>query len=120
MILSAARLSSCLLAGLALSGVWLAGACTSRTLPLPPPIVQSLSAPDAEGMVRVRGLAHEGASVGVMNEATQEGVLTSSPEIHCGSSCPFEVRIAAEAGDPLRVWQFFETESSTYGVVPDR
>ena len=94
--------------------------CTSRTVPLPPPIVQSLSAPGADGMVRVRGLCHEGASVGVMNEATFEGVVTSSPERGCDSSCPWEARIRAEADDPIRVWQFFETESSLEVFVPGR
>ena len=96
----------------------LLGACTTRTVPLPPPIVQSLSAPDEDGMVRVRGLAHEGASVGVLNEASQEGVVVASPETGCDSSCPFEAFIRAEVDDPIRVWQFFETESGNFHVVP--
>jgi hypothetical protein len=40
---------------LALLGVLAAASgCNSRTLPLPPPIVQSLSLPDEDGLVRVR------------------------------------------------------------------
>lgn len=95
-------------------------ACTSRTLPLPPPIVQELSAPDMNGMVRVTGLCTEGASVGVMNDYTQEGTVVTSHEVNCDSSCPFEAMVRAEAGDPLRVWQFFETESSIHVTVPGR
>lgn len=94
--------------------------CTSRTVPLPPPIVQELSLPDADGMVTVKGLCHEAASVGVMNEATQEGTIVTSPETGCDSSCRFEARVSARAGDALRVWQFFETESSREVIVPTR
>lgn len=107
------------LLALLIGSPWLS-ACTARTVPLPPPIVQSLSAPDADGMVRVRGLCHEGASVGVLNEATLQGVVTASDEMRCESSCPWEARIRADADDPIRVWQFFETESSLQVVVPGR
>jgi hypothetical protein len=104
---------------LALLGLFGAAAgCTSRTVPLPPPIVESLSLPNEDGLVRVRGLAHEGASIGVMNEATQEGVVVTSHETGCDSSCAFEAHIAAEVGDTIRVWQFFETESSRHVEVP--
>lgn len=95
-----------------------AGACTTRTVPLPPPIVQSLSAPDEDGMVHIQGLCHEGASIGVLNEASFEGVITSSPEVGCESSCPWEASIRADIDDSLRVWQFFETESSRQISVP--
>jgi len=102
----------------ALLGVFgLASACTSRTVPLPPPVVESLSLPDQAGLVHVKGRAHEGASVGVMNEATQEGVVVTSHETGCESSCPFDAYIQAEVGDTIRVWQFFETESSRHVEV---
>lgn len=101
--------------GLAVLGE-LAG-CTSRTVPLPPPVIQSLSKPDTDGMVTVVGLCHEGAAVGVMNDATLTGVVVTSPDEDCGSACRFEARVAAELGDPLRVWQFFETESSKHVTV---
>lgn len=67
--------------------------CTSRTLPLPPPVVENVGAPSAQGLVRLSGLAQEGASVGALNEATGEGVLTTSPATDCGGSCPFELEI---------------------------
>ena len=92
--------------------------CTSRTLPLPPPEVKSVSAPDAGGFVTVSGYALENASVGVMNENTMEGVITSTTKTECDNTCPWEARIRAEAGDPLRVWQFFETDSSRDVRVP--
>lgn len=95
-------------------------ACTTRTVPLPPPIVEQLSLPDQDGMVTVKGLCHEGASVGVMNESTQVGTITTSPEVGCDSSCPWEARIAADRNDAIRVWQFFETESSIEVTVPPR
>jgi hypothetical protein len=94
-------------------------ACTTRTVPLPPPIVQELSLPDEDGIVTVKGLCHEGATVGVLNEASQEGTITSSPQTGCDSSCAWEARIAAERGDALRVWQFFETESGIEVFVRD-
>ena len=97
-----------------------AGACTTRTVPLPPPIVEQLSLPDPDGMITVKGLCHEGASVGVMNEATQVGTITTSPETGCDSSCRWEARLAAEPDDAIRVWQFFETESSIEVTVPPR
>jgi hypothetical protein len=93
--------------------------CTSRTLPLPPPEVRSVSGPDADGYVTLKGYALEEASVGVMNDRTMEGVITSTANTECDNTCPWEARIRAEIGDPLRVWQFFETDSSRDVRVPD-
>ena len=93
-------------------------ACTSRTLPLPPPEVRQVSLPDQDGYVTVQGTAKQGASVGVLNDATQEGTIVTTAETNCGSACEFEARLQAESGDSLRAWQFFETESGTDLVVP--
>ncbi|HKU38797.1 MAG TPA: hypothetical protein VJR89_11640 [Polyangiales bacterium] len=95
-----------------------AGSCTSRTLPLPPPEVTRVTSPDADGIVTVTGYALEGASVGVLNERTMEGVLTASESEACDSTCPWTARLHGEVGDPLRVWQFVETESARDVVVP--
>lgn len=103
---------------LLLAAIVVAG-CTSRTLPLPPPEVVEVSAPDADGLVTVRGLALEGAGIGVLNDMDGEGVIVSPLETGCDSACPFEARLPAESGDPLRVWQFFETTSTTDVAVPD-
>ena len=93
--------------------------CTSRTLPLPPPEVSRVTAPDADGLVTVTGYALEGASVGVVNDRTLEGVVVSSMNTSCDSTCPWEARLAARVGDGLRVWQFFETTGGKEVVVPD-
>lgn len=93
-------------------------ACTSRTLPLPPPEVSQVSPPDADGYVTVEGRAREGASVAVLNDATLEGTIVTSQEVGCSSSCAFQARLLADSGDPLRVWQFFETDTAIESVVP--
>ena len=93
-------------------------ACTSRTLPLPPPEVNRVSEPGVDGFVVVEGRAREGASVGVLNDATLEGTVVTSQEVGCNSSCPFSARLEAESGDPIRVWQFYETENSIHSDVP--
>jgi len=103
---------------LLLTALWAAG-CTSRTLPLPPPEVQEVSAPDADGLVTVRGLALEGAAVGVLNDLDGRGVIVSSDDGGCNSACPFEAKLPAEPNDQLRVWQFFETASTTDVSVPE-
>ncbi|HKP62400.1 MAG TPA: hypothetical protein VJV78_36955 [Polyangiales bacterium] len=93
--------------------------CTSRTLPLPPPEVSSVSAPDADGFVSVSGYALEGASVGVFNDRTGDGVVVPvADEDSCDNTCAWEARIRAQVGDSLRVWQFFETEGSIDVSVP--
>jgi len=97
----------------------LMASCASRTLPLPPPTVEALSVPDPDtGLVRVRGLAQEGASVGVINDVTLVGTIVTSDEMGCNRSCPFEAFVLADRGDPLRIWQFFETEGSLELTVP--
>ncbi len=103
-------------------GIGLLGlaSCTSRTLPLPPPEVKSVTAPDSDGLVTVSGYALEGASVGVMNESTQAGVITASDEQDCDNTCPWEARLHAEVGDSLRVWQFFETGGAKDVTVPKK
>jgi hypothetical protein len=109
------------------SSVWLvalamlaSAACTSRTLPLPPPEVRVVSAPDGDGYVSLSGLALEGASIGVVNDRTLAGVITTSPDDACDSACPWEARIQARVGDGLRVWQFFETSGGTEVIVRAR
>jgi hypothetical protein len=92
--------------------------CTSRTTPLPPPEVTLVGKADSDGMVTVTGFALEGASVGVVNDRTLSGVITTSPSDGCRSVCEFTVKLAAEGGDTLRVWQFFETESAQEVPVP--
>jgi hypothetical protein len=98
--------------------VFAATSCTSRTLPLPPPEVKSVTSPDGDGFVTLSGYALEAAAIGVLNERTQEGVITASAMMDCDSTCPWEARIHAQVGDRLRVWQFFETDGAKDVVVP--
>lgn len=98
---------------------WLAsGGCTARTVPLPPPVVDSVSAVSPQGLVVVRGTAEENTSVAVLNEESQVGVIIGIREVGCNSACPFSVEIAAEPGDSLRLWQFSETPNPTSAQVP--
>lgn len=94
-------------------------ACDSRTTPLPPPEVRTVSRPSDSGDVTVVGLALEGASVAVVNERTLEGSITTPEQKGCNSVCEFRVVLRADGRDSLRVWQFFETESSINASVPD-
>jgi hypothetical protein len=104
---------------LTLTALCLLASCTSRTLPLPPPDVDPISqGPDANGLVTISGISQEGASVGVLNDATLEGVIVTTPDEGCGNACPFEAQVPAESGDSIRVWQFFETGSHAEAFVP--
>lgn len=78
-----------------------------------------MTTPDVDGVVTVTGYALQGASVGVVNERTLEGVIASTMDTSCDSTCPWEARLRAEAGDGLRVWQFFETDGAKDVRVPE-
>jgi hypothetical protein len=95
-----------------------ASSCESRTLPLPPPEVGSVSAPNASGRVTVSGFALEGASIGVVNDSTLQGTIVTSPKANCDHTCSFEAVVDAKAGDNLRVWQFFDTAGAIEASVP--
>jgi hypothetical protein len=86
------------------------GACnTTPTLPLPPPVVSAITAPDENGLVSVRGAALERAYVSILNNDTSEGVITQAADD--GS---FQATIAASAGDRLEVWQEQNGESGEH------
>jgi hypothetical protein len=93
--------------GLVLLGwtVTSASGCNTPTLPIPPPIIEALAAPDADGFVtiavdadQVRDLPSV-AYLMVFNTATQHGVLDA--RLVSGG---FEVRIEASAGDALHAY----------------
>jgi hypothetical protein len=94
-------------------------ACTSRTLPLPPPNVDAVGAPNAQGLVLIEGSARENASIGIVNDRTRTGVIVSSEDTGCSSTCAFQATVEAQPGDQLRVWQFFETSSMREVQVPE-
>ena len=104
---------------LAIASLAGSSSCVSRTTPLPPPEVTEVSAPNADGIVTVTGMALEGMSVGVINNASLEGVITTPPP-HCGNTCRFEAHLAADTGDTLRVWQFSETDGLQDVPVPSQ
>jgi hypothetical protein len=77
-----------------------ATACSTPTLPLPPPTALIEAAPDAEGFVTVSGTAQDGARVSVFNEDREQGVVVVADP---GGS--YAARLGAAAGDVLSVWQ---------------
>jgi hypothetical protein len=72
-----------------------------------------------QGLSLVTGTANENASIGILNDNTGEGVIVTSQETDCSSTCAFSAEIPAEVGHVLRVWQFFETSSAAEREVPD-
>jgi hypothetical protein len=76
------------------------GSCTTTpTLPLPPPVA-SVGVPGDDGFAQIEGQVHALAYVSVLNERSEEGVITRAD--HDGN---FKTRIAAKSGDLLTLWQ---------------
>ena len=92
-----------------LVGALLPSGCTttsSPTLPIPPPEALS-SAPDAEGFVTIEGDgAIEGAQVLAYNEQLELGVIGVADDMG-----RFTLRLRAEVGHTILVWQRLGTES---------
>lgn len=83
-----------------------AAACnTTPTLPLPPPIAIA-EAPDEQGFALVRGEAKSRSYVSILNERTDQGVITRADD-----EGKWEARIAARIGDSLTVWQEIDGEA---------
>ena len=101
-----AFLSSALLASAFGAASLLGPGCAAPTLPLPPPSIAALEAPDAEGFVTVRGSARAGAYMFVLNEDTEEGVIGTAEDTGA-----FALRIAASTGETLTVWQMVGSQS---------
>lgn len=91
---------------LTLTAVMACSSGASPTLPIPPPSALT-SAPDESGIVTVRGDgAVEGALVSAFNERTGDGVIGTAND-----TGRFELRLAAESGDSVLVWQRVGTQS---------
>ena len=75
-------------------------ACNAPTLPLPPPVVESVSFPDAANMVTVRGQVLERAIVLCYNDRTKIGVIVTADDAGF-----FSLQIQALIGDHLTIWQ---------------
>jgi len=79
---------------------------TSPTLPIPPPSALT-SAPDADGVVTITGDgAIEGALVSAYNERTERGVIETADDTGA-----FVLRLEAQTGDSILVWQRVGTQS---------
>lgn len=76
-------------------------ACTSAPpLPIPPPAIDAVSIPDAEGLVTVRGTGNADVFVGCINAETREGVIAPTDAVG-----RFELQIPAARGDTLLLFQ---------------
>ncbi len=79
-------------------------ACSTPTLPLPPPSAL-VSPPDGSGLVTVSGDALPGAYVLCVNERTNDGVIdTADDDGH------FSLTLEADTGDTLLIWQQVGTD----------
>lgn len=102
---SATRVALALLAGIA----WASTGCTAGpTLPIPPPAVQALSVPDADGFVTVSGTASPDVFVGCINSETREGVIAPTD-----ADGRFSFRIRADVGDTLLLFQLTDDGRGT-------
>lgn len=107
---------SLFLATLVVSVGTLLSGCLAPTLPLPPPSRPHVTAPDDSGMITISGRVNGGARALVQNQRTSDIVGKRTDD-----SGRYEVRMEAEAGDQLIVWQSLDTYESdiTEVVVPD-
>ncbi len=88
----------CWLPAMALAAV--ATACATPTLPLPPPDALTISPPDVDGIVTVTGEVLPDAYVYCLNLDTEMGVF-----LRADDTGMFTIRIPAESGQYLSVWQ---------------
>jgi hypothetical protein len=89
--------------------------CLSPTLPLPPPDRPDVSSPDADGFVRLQGVAAPQAEVIAWNHNNDliAGQVT-------GDDSRYDFRIQGEANDFIELWyvQGSEESQSIRIVVP--
>ncbi len=83
----------------------IAPGCAAPVLPLPPPTALVEGPPDADGTVLVTGNARAGAFVACLNEDTEAGVIIRA-DVATGD---YALRIPAEVGHTLTLWQFEST-----------
>lgn len=93
-------------AALVAAGAICLGACSTPTLPLPPPAALRSTPPDADGIITVEGEVLEGSYVFVLNETTERGVI-----VRADGTGHFVARIESvtltdpDAEDYLTIWQ---------------
>lgn len=83
------------------------GACLSPTLPLPPPDRPDVSSPDANGLVRIQGVASANAEVIAWNHSSDllAGQIT-------GSDAAYDFTMRAKAQDVIELWYVKGTDQS--------
>ncbi len=81
--------------------------CLSPTLPLPPPDRPDVSAPDANGLVRLQGMAAPKSEVIAWNHANNviAGQVTTD-------SARYDFTIQAKTNDFIELWYVQGTEES--------
>lgn len=97
-----------------LGGVFALGGCLAPTLPVPPPANPDISAPDADGMVTVKGgkgSARPNWTVHVEKQGNPPGVDGFEDAALADGS--WEIKLPAKSGDRLAIWQEQGTERST-------
>jgi hypothetical protein len=104
------RVGWALAAAVAVSGL-LALACSTPTLPLPPPAALTATEPDVDGIVIISGEVLPNAFVFVLNEGTEAGVI-----VRAGPDGRFSAAIAAEVGQTIIVWQEVGTDRGGNGT----
>jgi len=91
---------------LACMGLFLAS-CLSPTLPLPPPTQPEVSSPDAEGFVRLQGIAAPRAEVLAWNR--NSGLISGQVT---GENSRFDFLIRAAVDDTIELWYTKGTDES--------
>jgi hypothetical protein len=81
--------------------------CLSPTLPLPPPDRPDVTAPDANGLVRLQGVAVPQSEVIALNHANNAlaGQVT-------GDDARYDFTIRAQANDFIELWYVEGTDKS--------
>lgn len=80
-------------------------ACSTPTLPLPPPAALSYGVPDADGYVTISGEAEPDNFVVCFNEDRAAGVI-----VRANALGNFTCRLFANPGDTIEIWQETGTE----------
>lgn len=92
--------------------------CLSPTLPLPPPENPEVSKIDADGYVTLTGSSgsvEAGALVYGFNVRIEQGIIVRATDY--GS---YKLRLPAEVGDQITIWQEVGTEQSASILVKVR
>jgi hypothetical protein len=92
--------------------------CFTPTLPIPPPIIEALSAPDADGIVHVRVTMEnanpDSTDLYVRNQRT--GLTFGGPRLPSGAYA-YDVAVFAASGDCLIAYEVFQVYEISQGTT---